>query len=364
MTFEANSGWLRLYLSPGLGRSSLMKLMSAFGTSEAVLNADSEEWYTRAGLPASLKNNLISEQEAVLVNSLETLEKIGADLVAFPDMEKYPAWLREIHDPPALLFIRGTCEVQDCFSVVGSRRASSSLLRFTRELCNDLAGRGLTIVSGLARGIDSAAHQGALAAKGKTIAVLGCGIDHVYPAENRSLFEQISEQGMIISEYPPGALPLAHHFPARNRIISGLSRGALIVEASEKSGSLITAEFALEQGREVFAVPGSVVSSNSRGVNHLIREGAHLVSESRDILEVLWPEKAKMVADRKSRELPSNLSSQELTILRFLNEQPFSLDEIVQKSGLTPSEVSATLLHLELAGLVSRLPGMQFFGNQ
>jgi DNA processing protein len=363
MTIEANSGWLRLYLSPGLGRASVLKLMRAFETSEAVLNADPEEWYSRAGLPASFKNNLISKNEAVLVKALEVLEKTGADLVTYIDREKYPTWLREIHNPPALLFIRGTCDLQDCLAVVGSRRASSSLLRFTRELCGDLAESYLTIVSGLARGIDSAAHQGALAAKGKTIAVLGCGIDHVYPAENRKLFEQIAEQGMIISEYPPGALPLAHHFPARNRIISGLSRGVLIVEASEKSGSLITAEFALEQGREVFAVPGSVLSSNSRGVNHLLREGAHLVSGSRDILEVLWPEKMKKTVMTKSLELPSDLNSQESLILGFLDQQPCCPDDLVQKSGLTPSEVSATLLHLELAGLVSRLPGMQFCKN-
>lgn len=360
MTIETNSGWLRLYMTPGLGRSSLLKLMAAFGTSEAVFAATPQEWYERAGLPASLKNNLLPENDAVLHNSLRALEKTGTDLIAFPDKGKFPDWLRAIHDPPALLFVRGWCDIIDCLAVVGSRRASSSLRRYTRELCSDLAARELTIVSGLARGIDSAAHQGALMAGGKTIAVLGCGIDRVYPAENKKLFDEILEQGMIISEYPPGTAPLAHHFPARNRIISGLSRGTLVVEASQKSGSLITAEFALEQGREVFAVPGSVFSANSRGVNQLLRDGAHLVSEARDILDILWPEMIKNNIVDNSKETPQNLSPQELTILGFVQEKPCCLDDIARKSGLTPHEVSATLLHLELAGLIARLPGMQF----
>ena len=173
MTIDANSGWLRLYLSPGLGRSSLIKLMSAFPGSEAALTAEPEEWFARAGLPASLQKNILPENEPVFLNSLKALKKIGAKVVAFSDGERYPSLLREIHDPPALLFIRGACEFEDCIAVVGSRRASSSHLRFTRELCSELAAKGLTVVSGLARGIDAAAHQGALAANGNTIAVLG-----------------------------------------------------------------------------------------------------------------------------------------------------------------------------------------------
>jgi DNA processing protein len=271
--------------------------------------------------------------------------------------------LREIHDPPALFFQRGVCCFEDCLAVVGSRRASTSLLGFTRELCNNLAGAGLTIVSGLARGIDAAAHEGVLTGGGKTIAVLGCGIDQIYPYENRRLFAQIIEQGSIISEYPPGVRPLAHHFPVRNRIISGLSRGVLVVEASEKSGSLITAELALEQGREVFAVPGSVFSGNSRGVNQLLRQGAHLVTEPQDILEVLWPEKVGKPVSKKTRRDPPELPPPEAALLAFIDERPSCLDDIVRKSGLTPSEVSARLLHLELTGLISRLPGMQFRRN-
>ncbi|MBN2427340.1 MAG: DNA-processing protein DprA [Deltaproteobacteria bacterium] len=364
MTVDANSGWLRLYLSPGLGRSSLVKLMSAFPNSEAALAAEPGEWFRRAGLSASLKKNILPEDEPSLVTARKILEKSQTQLIVFTDEDKYPSLLREIHDPPALLFQRGSCAFDACLAVVGSRRASSSHLRFTRELCSELAAKGLTIVSGLARGIDTAAHEGALAVNGKTMAVLGCGIDQVYPYENRHLFAQIAEQGNIISEYPPGARPLAHHFPVRNRIISGLSRGVLIVEASEKSGSLITAELALEQGREVFAVPGSVLSSNSRGVNQLLRQGAHLVTEPRDILEVLWPAKAGNPVLKSVRQEPPNLSPQEAEILALIDEQPSCLDDIVRKSGLTPSEVSARLLHLELAGLISRLPGMQFSKNQ
>lgn len=364
MMIDTNNGWLRLYLSPGLGRSSLVKLMSAFPDSEAALAAEPEEWFLLAGLPASLKKNILPANDPVLLSSLKTLEKIGAEVIAFSDRDKYPSLLREIHDPPALLFLRGTWEPGECIAVVGSRRASSSHLRFTRELCGGLAAQGLTVVSGLARGIDAAAHEGALAANGKTMAVLGCGIDQIYPRENRRLYDQIAEQGGLISEYPPGAQPLAHHFPVRNRIISGLSRGVLIVEASEKSGSLITADLALEQGREVFAVPGSVLSCNSRGVNHLLRQGAHLVTEPRDILEVLWPGKAESPSPKSNGKVLPDLNPLDAEILGLIDEHPSCLDEVVRKSGLTPSEVSATLLHLELAGLISRLPGMQFCRNQ
>lgn len=341
-----------------------MKLMSAFPDSKAVFSALPEEWFGLAGLPASLKKNVISENDPVFLSALKSLQKTGAQMIAFSDEEKYPALLREIHDPPALLFVRGSCEPGESFAVVGSRRASTSHLRFTRELCSDLAAKGLTVVSGLARGIDAAAHEGALAANGKTLAVLGCGIDQIYPAENRRLYNQIIEKGGIISEYPPGAQPLPHHFPVRNRIISGLSRGVLIVEASEKSGSLITAELALEQGREVFAVPGSVLSSNSRGVNSLLRQGAHLVTEPRDLLDVLWPGRVDIPSPKPRGKAPPDLDPVEAELLRLVGEYPASLDDLVRKSGLTPSEVSATLLHLELAGLVSRLPGMQFCKNQ
>jgi DNA processing protein len=227
-------------------------------------------------------------------------------------------------------------------------------------LAREIAAQGLTVVSGLARGIDAAAHRGALAAGGHTIAVLGCGIDRVYPQENARLFAQIVESGTLLSEYLPGSEPLPGHFPGRNRIISGLSRGTLVIEAAIDSGSLITAEFALEQGREVFAVPGSIDRPTSAGPNRLIKDGAHPVTEAADVLSVLWPERSCRLPAEEHGRFAATLAEPARSVWTALGEQPRHVDELSGELGLTAGELSAILLHLELQGGIEQLPGARY----
>jgi len=359
MTEEEN-GWLRLHLTRGLGRTGLIRLMAAFGSLEAVLSAAPELWRARAGIRSEVAADLPAADAPRLAAALKTLETVGARIIPLWDTERYPALLREIHDPPALLYVRGTLPKGEALAVVGARQATTTGRRLTSETCRELAAREIAIVSGLARGIDTAAHQGALEGGGCTVGVLGCGIDRIYPPENARLVHRILEQGAVLTEYPPGTPPLAGHFPGRNRIISGLSRGVLIVEAAEGSGSLITADFALEQGREVFAVPGTVFAPTSQGVNRLLKDGARLVTEARDILEVLWPQSPPPAVRRREQSLAENLSGDALKVYRQLGAEPLHIDELARTSGLTPMEVSAILLHLELQGGVEQLPGMRY----
>ena len=363
MIGDEEQGWLRLSLTPGIGRGRLIRLMEAFPSSREAIEAGPPLWRDRAGIPLAVGAGLIAADDERLGRALSILDEIGARLICFADRQTYPPLLREIFDPPALLFARGSCPLDNCLAVVGSRRASSAMVRFTRELCSELAAHGIIIVSGAARGIDGAAHQGALDGGGATVAVLGCGIDQVYPPEHRKLFEGILGQGMLLGEYPPGVQPLAGNFPGRNRIISGLSRGVLVVEATSQSGSLITADFALQQGREVFAVPGPVYSSHGGGVNQLLKDGATLISGGRDLLEILGAPPLKTAPVEAAPPQPP-LSEKGTALFRILADGPRHMDEIVQKSGLTPSDVSATLLHLELEGVVSRLPGLHFIVNR
>jgi DNA processing protein len=353
-----DAAWLRLHLTRGLGRVGLLRLMQAFEDIDDVLAASPRDWQ-QAGIRPSVTQALPAESDPQLQRALQSLEETGARILAFSDQEAYPELLRSIPDPPALLYVRGQIPSGEALAVVGARRASPAGLRLTSELCATLAGRGIAIVSGLARGIDTAAHQGALAGEGSTLAVLGCGIDQIYPPENERLYHRIAERGALISEYPPGAPPLAAHFPGRNRIISGLCRGVLVVEAAAGSGSLITVDFALEQGREVFAVPAPVFSPTSQGVNQLLKEGARLVTEAADILEVLWPQRPQSrppSPQTSSLELPPQLRM----LHELLGAEPLHVDELVRRSGLTPREVSASLLDLELQGGVEQLPGMRF----
>jgi len=349
----------RLHMSPGIGRTALFKLKKNFGSFRATLTAPPEELVRMAQLPPRLANNILVRNDPALLKGLALLEQLSVRLVTYWD-ENYPACLRHIHDPPALLYLRGNLPDGDAFAIVGSRRASNAGINLTREISADLARRGITIVSGLARGIDTAAHRGALEAEGRTIAVLGCGIDHVYPPENLQLFQQILEHNAIISEFPPGVQPLPGHFPGRNRIISGLSRGVLVVEAAAGSGSLITGDFALEQGRELFAVPGGVKNATSFGPNRLIKEGAQLVTDAQDILQVLWPSLPTKTARKEEERFMAQLEGTTLKLYQTLAFEPQHADEIGRASGLTPMEVSAILLDLELRGGVQTLPGGRY----
>ncbi len=352
--------WLRLHLTPGLGRKGIIRLVEVFGSAAAILDASPSAWIARAGIRPSVAAARHPFASPAVEQARLSLEKISARILTLWDEDLYPALLRQIPDPPAILYLRGQLAPGPSLGVVGSRKASVAGLRLTHDISSDLAARDITIVSGLARGIDTAAHEGALSGEGPTLAVLGCGIDRVYPPENTRLFHRVIESGGILSEYPPGTPPAPGHFPGRNRIISGLCQAVLIVEAAEGSGSLITAEFALEQGREVFAVPNQVYSANSGGVNRLIKEGAHVVTGVDDILPVLWPDTPTRDQRQEQDRLLERLSGEALELYKKLGHEPLHVDELARKSGLTPMELSAILLHLELQGGVEQLPGMRY----
>ena len=349
----------RLHMSPGMGRTALFRLKETFGSFSTALTAPPEDLIQMARLSPRKANAILPRHHPLLLEGLEILEKLGIRLIPYWD-EAYPQALRHIHDPPALFYLRGRMPAGETFAIVGSRRATAAGVHLTREIARELAAHDICIVSGLARGIDTAAHRGALEAGGRTLAVLGCGVDQVYPPENRKLFEQILEENGILSEFPPGTRPLAGHFPGRNRIISGLSRGVLIVEAAAGSGSLITGEFALEQGRELFAVPGAVKSSNSLGPNLLIKEGAQVVTEASDILQSLWPDQPSRRQKQAEEALITTLDNKSRRLFEALDFEPKHADELGRACGLTPMEVSAILLDLELRGGVKPLPGGRY----
>ncbi len=360
---QEKASLFRLHLSPGIGRVALFKLKKTFGSFTTALTAPPEDLIQLAQLTPRQANLIISHEDPALKRGFEILEQCSVSLVSFWD-KNYPLSLRHIHDPPALLYLRGQLPENDCFAVVGSRRATASGLLLTREISSELAQRGVCIVSGLARGIDTAAHRGALEAGGRTIAVLGCGTDHIYPPENARLFQEILTENAIISEFPPGTQPLAGHFPGRNRIISGLSQGVLIVEAADGSGSLITGDFALEQGRELFAVPGAVKNSTSYGTNRLIKDGAQVVTEAEDILQALWPDIPTASAKQAEELFIAELDGSTRKLYQIINFEPQHGDELGRACGLTPMEVSAILLDLELRGGVQTLPGGRYIRSR
>jgi DNA processing protein len=271
--------------------------------------------------------------------------------------------LREIYDPPPLLYLRGELREEDnlALSIVGSRKTSPYGRWITEKISQEIVRHGITIVSGMARGIDSVAHGGAISGGGRTLAVLGCGIDVIYPPENRTLFGQIIDHGAVLSEFPMGSRPEGIHFPRRNRIISGLSIGVVVVQASAESGSLITAEYALDQGREVFAIPGNVGAEGSRGTNRLIKEGAKLVESSEDILEEILPRWKRMrECSIKVQSPGEGLLGEEKIVYQLLSESPLHIDVIIRESRLDPGKVSSLLLDLELKGLIAQWPGKCF----
>jgi DNA processing protein len=285
-------------------------------------------------------------------------------LITFND-PSYPARLRMIADPPPALYLKGDLRADDekAVAVVGSRSASDYGRRVARELCRGLAVCGFTVVSGMARGIDGEAHEAALDAGGRTIAVLGSGVDRPYPPEHERLYNRIGGQGAVISELPMRTPPMAFNFPARNRLISGLSLGVVVVEATEKSGSLITASLALEQGREVFAVPGEVGASRTRGTHRLIRQGAKLVETVQDIVEEIAPQLAPhpgKSAAANERTLPERATAEARTIFALIGQRSLHVDEVIERSGFTAAKVSETLLQLELEGYLKQFPGNRY----
>jgi DNA processing protein len=369
---EDRLAWLRLKLTPGLGNRSILRLIRRFGSPVAAVKASRVQLDGISGIQERAKRALArGEVSRPPEREWEDLQAMGAELVCLGD-ESYPANLKEIADPPAVLFVRGKLEPRDlvAVAVVGSRAASAVGMAFTERLCRELAGYGVTVVSGLAVGIDAAAHRGALNARGRTLGVLGCGLDVGYPQANRTLKENIMASGAVMTEFPLGTPPLAGHFPQRNRIISGLALGVVVVEAAQRSGSLITARAALEQGREVFAVPGTARNRRSAGPHRLLREGAKLVECAEDILEELRPHlvrrggpdlpaSAPTPADTPSGG-PCDVTSEETTVLGCLDEQPLQIDQICRRLQWPAARVTALLLSLELKGLVRQLPGKYF----
>jgi DNA processing protein len=366
--------WLALALTPGLGPTRIKKLIEHYGTAERVFHASLTE-LEATGMRA------VSAQSLATGKSLELAQQecvkaveAGAKIISLSDPE-YPARLKEIYDPPVILFVKGSVEVlaQPGIAMVGTRHPTPYGSGMAERLSTDLAARGLVIISGMARGIDSASHRGAIAAKGKTVAVLGTGIDVMYPKENTRLAEQIvALGGALISEFPTGTFPAPQNFPIRNRIISGMSAGVLVVEAAEYSGTRITSRCALEQNRDVYAVPGNVTNKNSWGPNTLIKQGAKLVATWEDVWEEL-PTDVQVALSSMQNESPepetASLFPDEVTsphekkILRLLKaDESTHIDQLVEllESEMSSSEIFAALFELELNGKVRQLPGKNF----
>ncbi len=355
--------WLALSLTPGVGSIFFKRLLDRFKNPKAVFDAPARELLKIEGLGEKVVGEIgKGPSEKEVEREFRLLREVGGTVITLRD-EFYPNRLKEIYDPPPLLYVRGELKKEDelAISIVGSRKTSAYGRWITEKVSQEIARHGVTIVSGMARGIDSIAHSGAISGGGRTIAVLGCGVNVIYPRENRNLFRQIIDHGAVLSEFPMGSPPEGAHFPKRNRIISGLSLGVVVVEASAESGSLITAGYALEQGREVFAIPGNVGTAGSRGTNQLIKDGAKLVESSEDILEEILPQWKRgegRLVEIKSPEL--NLPEEERKLFEVFKETPLHIDTIIQESRLEPGKVSSLLLNLELKGLLSQSPGKYF----
>jgi len=351
--------WFALRSVPLIGNVTYRRLLERFGSPARVLDASLDELASVKGVgQAAVASIRTHDYRRAADREAEAFARSGATLVTLMD-STYPPLLKEIPDPPPYFYLKGTLpEAGTTIAVVGSRLASDYGIAITTRFARELAEKGVTIVSGLAQGVDAAAHRGALQVSGRTIGVLGCGIDQVYPPANRQLFREMAAHGAIVSEFPVGTGPEAANFPRRNRIISGLSRGVLVVEAAERSGSLITASFALEQGREVFAVPGNITHRASRGTNSLIKQGAKLVESVSDILGELPPESVNL--PQWARQQGFSLSSEEEKLCGLLADGPLHIDDLTVRSELTVSAVSAMLLRLELQGAVQQLSGKMF----
>lgn len=390
LTEDDQIHWLALRMAAGLGTRKAGQLIAVFRTPQAIFRASKSE-LVAAGLAPAVAQSIASGcafEDAV--TQKEKLVQAGAELIPITD-PRYPARLKEIFDPPPLLYARGRVELLGSLmlAIVGTRRPTAYGTVAATRLAQDLATAGLTIVSGMARGIDTAAHRAALDRQGDTIAVFGCGIDELYPVENRKLAKELGEKGLILSEFPMGTPPYPQNFPVRNRIVSGMSVGVLVVEGGEYSGSAITAKLAAEHNREIFAVPGNITSKMSWGPNLLIKQGAKLVQEWNDVVTELSAEDRRWLSDRFRKQLnlnendngvtsgaipasysteaeagpvPDPMKAARKAVLAMLApDSPVSLDRLIETiQGCSPSEVIAVLFDLEMSGLVRQLPGKNF----
>lgn len=376
MNVENLKYWVALKSIDGIGNASFQALLEHFGSPDAVFSATVRDLSTIPGINKKSAAAIASFKSWDNIRrQMDTLNNTNMKIITYLD-ECYPPNLLNIYDRPAFLYVLGQLEKEDIpIAIVGSRHASTYGRYTTERLSRELALKGITIVSGMARGIDSCAHRGALVAQGRTIAVLGSGLDVIYPPENKNIFNDIVQNGAVISEYPPGTEPLSYHFPARNRIISGMSYGVLVVEAGEKSGSLITARLAMEQGRDVFAIPGTIDSASSRGTNSLIKQGAKLIDNIDDILEDVLPQLERASVKHPPRKegnvacgvlqtiterTTDTLSPVDQTIVNILSRDKMHADDIIEGAGLAASEILSSLITLELKGIVIQHPGKIF----
>lgn len=355
----------------GMGDATYARLIESLGSPEAVLSASIERLMAATSISFSVAKAVREGPDATEQNAIDAeikrLPTIHASVITLQD-PVYPPRLKAIADPPPFLYVTGELQRADhqAVAVVGSRKASAAGRVFTEELSCELASLGLTVVSGMARGIDAAAHRGALKGNGRTVAVMGCGLDQTYPPEHASLRKDVEANGAVIADLPLGSSPQGYHFPRRNRIISGMCLGVIVTEATLKSGSLITARLAIDQGREVFAVPGFVKAETSRGPNSLIKQGAKMVENVEDVIEELLPQLNEDIRQRLMRRAPSPSSApsvadeREALVYDLLTWDGVHIDALIEKSGLSAAEVSVLLLSLELKGLLRHLPGHSY----
>jgi len=353
-----------LNLFPDLGSIKIQSIAEKYNSFSEFMKADAEELLDVPGIGKKLCERIITHRSKIEPYSeIEKATEQKVSIVTLFD-EEYPERLKEIYDPPPVLYIKGDKSVLNnrSIAVVGSRKASTYGRRVAINFAKELALMNINVVSGMARGIDSFAHKGAIEAGGPTTAILGCGIDIVYPPENRVLMQEIIECGCIISSFPMGTTPLPANFPARNRIISGLSLGTLVVEAAERSGSLITADLSLEQGREVFAVPGNIYSPYSRGTHKLIKQGAKLVESIEDILDELYLERQANMINEGAIDF-QKLTRSEKILYELIDYHPIQIEELIEMSQLDSNKTNAVLTRLELKGLILALPGGYYVRN-
>ncbi|MBL6764269.1 MAG: DNA-protecting protein DprA [Verrucomicrobiae bacterium] len=360
---NTKEAFVALNMIEGLGPVRLRKLLEHFETPEAILNATKLKLIQVGGIGPDIADAITAWRSTVrLEQEMEHIEAYGCRILTWAD-EEYPALLREIYDPPIVLYVRGALSPKDknAISIVGSRQTTHYGIETARKLAYQLAYTGVTVVSGGARGIDTAAHQGALSAKGRTVAVLGTGINIVFPPENKDLFERISENGAVVTQFPFNRPGDKQSFPIRNRIVAGMTQGCVVIEARRNSGALITTKFANDFGRQIFAVPGRIDSPQSKGCHDLIKNGAKLCESAEDILdefEYLFPASKRPNSAAETGQLPGlDLSDEEAVILDLLNKGELTVDEIIRGTKLAPAKANVVLLGLQMKKLIRQSPG-------
>jgi DNA processing protein len=355
---EEKAYWVGLNLVKGIGSVRFKQLTDFFGSAQAAWEAPPVGWLSAGISQKVVSQFILVRQQVDLDLVMEKASVNGVEILTWQDAD-YPRRLKEIDQSPPVLFVKGSISVEDdwAVAVVGTRRVTPYGRQVADELGRYLAQNGITVVSGLARGVDAITHQAALQAGGRTFAVMGSGVDVIYPPEHRKLAGDITRQGALISDYPLGTQPDGVNFPPRNRIISGLSLATVVVEAGEKSGALITAEFAVDQGRDVFAVPGSILAAQSEGTNHLIEQGARPLLRMNEILEAL---KLEQIPEKQQVRKLAPMTSDEKKLLTNLSSEPVHIDQLCELTGLPITDVSATLTMMELKGFVSQVGGMNY----